>query len=128
MRCSEAQHAPPAGHCASAAVRRPPGSPLRDDRCIIVSRHNIEGSEAIEDKAAGDQQSSFEAVWYTVRDWPEPQRRSLTSRIVSSLASGEAVPATRPATDLIGAWRDAGPLDDAAVDALLAEELLRKHG
>lgn len=96
-------------------------------RCIIVSGHNIEGSEAIEDMGTGDLESSFEAVWFTVRDWPEPQRRSLASRILSSLASGEAVPVTRPATDLIGAWRDAGPLDDAAVDALLDEALLRKH-
>jgi hypothetical protein len=77
--------------------------------------------------ATGDQQSSIEAVWYTVRNWPAPQRRSLASRILSSLSSDEAMPATGPASDLIGAWRDAGPLDDAAVDALLEEELLRKH-
>lgn len=101
---------------------------MRDDPVYNCVRAQLEGREALEDMATGDQESSFEAVWFTVRDWPEPQRRSLASRILSSLASGEAVPSTHPATDLIGAWRDAGPLDDAAVDALLGDEILRKHG
>lgn len=78
--------------------------------------------------ATGNQQDSFEAIWDTVRAWPTPERRSLASRILSSLDSDEANLAKRHPQHLIGAWRDAGPHDDAAVDVLLADELLRKHG
>ena len=77
--------------------------------------------------ATGNQHNSFEAVWDTVRTWPTPERRSLASRLLASLGSDEASSPQRPAMDLIGAWRDAGSLDDAAVDALLEDELLRKH-
>jgi hypothetical protein len=78
--------------------------------------------------ATGNQQNSFEAVWDVVRTWPTPERRSLASRILASLGSDEASPPHRPARDLIGAWRDALSFDDAAIDALLEDELLRKHG
>ena len=78
--------------------------------------------------ATSDQQNSFEAVWDTVRTWPTPERRSLASRLLASLGSDETGSPQRPARDLIGAWRDAGSLGDAAVEALLEDELLRKHG
>jgi len=72
---------------------------------------------------------SFDAIWETVRYWPPDDRRSLASKILSSLAAaGEAPsPETSPA-DLIGAWSNAGPLSDAAAQTLLEEELMRKHG
>jgi hypothetical protein len=78
--------------------------------------------------ATGDQQSSLEAVWDTVRNWPTPERRSLASRILASLDSDKASQRTNSAQELIGAWRDADPLDDAAAEALLEDELLRKYG
>lgn len=79
--------------------------------------------------SASDHSGSFEAVWEMVRQWPASERRSLASQLLASLAADHATarPNTSPAS-LIGAWRDAGPLDDAAIQTLLEEELLRKHG
>lgn len=78
--------------------------------------------------AAGNEQNAFDAAWDTVRAWPTPERRSLASRILASLDSDEQRLAQRPARDLIGAWRKAGTLDDAATEALLENALVRKHG
>lgn len=79
--------------------------------------------------AAANQSGSFDAVWETVRQWPAEDKRSLASQLLASLAADHVVsaPRAKPA-DLIGAWRDAGPLTDDAVRTLLEEELLRKHG
>lgn len=78
--------------------------------------------------ASGDQRSSVEAVWDMISALPMPERRSLASRILASLGSDEARPDRSPASNLIGAWCDAEPLDDTAVDALLENEILEKHG
>lgn len=76
-----------------------------------------------------DHLASFEAVWNTVRQWPAAERRSLASTIMASLVADHAgpIPRSHPA-DLIGVWGDFGPIDDAAVQSALEEELLRKHG
>jgi hypothetical protein len=94
---------------------------------MVLRKNNMRIERHPKNMATGDQQSMFEAVWDTVRNWPTPERRSLASRLLASLGSDDASPSTRSASDLIGAWRDAAPLDDAAVEALLEEELLRKH-
>ncbi len=77
-----------------------------------------------------DQSISFSTVWDTVRQWPADERRSLASQILASL-SGEAevkgdAAKARP-SDLIGAWRDAGSLDDAAARAAIEDALIEKH-
>ena len=54
----------------------------------------------------------------SVRSWPTPERCSLASRILASLPSDEASPPQRAARDFIGARRDTGPLEDAAVEML----------
>lgn len=79
--------------------------------------------------ASESQSASFEAVWNTIRQWPAEERRSLATTIMASLAADQAaaVAKAHPA-DLIGTWRDAGPIDDAAAQSALEEELLRKHG
>ncbi len=72
---------------------------------------------------------SFDAIWETVRYWPPDDRRSLASKILASLAAAKETPSlTASPADLIGAWRNAGPLSDAAAQALLEDELMRKHG
>lgn len=77
---------------------------------------------------AASDQLSFEAVWEVVRHWPATQRRSLASQLRASLDADEAAPPRKTSAGaLIGAWRDAGTLDDDAVRAVLEEELLRKH-
>lgn len=79
---------------------------------------------------ASEQSMSFGAVWDTVRQWPADDRRSLASQILASLSGesgvkGEAAKA-RP-SDLIGAWRDADSLDDAAASAVIEDALIEKH-
>jgi hypothetical protein len=78
--------------------------------------------------AAIDESGSFKTVWQTVRQWSAEEQRLLASQILASLAATNASPraATTPA-DLIGAWRSAGPVDDATVQAVLEDELIRKH-
>jgi hypothetical protein len=102
-------------------------SPIADGRCIICLE-SVYRSGGPNSMATGNQLISFEAVWDAVRKWPAAQRRSLASQIMVSLASENAGPGTARAGDLVGAWRDTVALDDAAVQALLEDELLRNHG
>ena len=92
---------------------------------------NVRGvkQNGVDDMALSDQFDSFAAVWEVVRQWPASKRRSLASQLLASLSPEQAAPSakTHPAV-LIGAWRDADPLDDDAAQALLEDELLRKHG
>ncbi|MGD0897731.1 MAG: hypothetical protein ABR915_07825 [Thermoguttaceae bacterium] len=68
-------------------------------------------------------------VWGRVREWPEPVRLALASKILQSMEEGRVQPAQpRSLTDLIGLW-DSGqsPPTDSELDRILEEERLKKH-
>jgi hypothetical protein len=69
-------------------------------------------------------------VWREVCQWPPPARLSLAARILQSLEAESAGPSVeqRTLSDLIGAWRTDQPADDKAIERILDEERMRKHG